>query len=329
MKTSTAQTHGAQSFLYICLYILSTPSKDLGLNQNQFYDMMKSRKGDKMKKSMSFLLAICLTLVSFTALAKDVTVELDGKQLVFDQNPIIENDRTLVPVRKIFEELGATVTWFAPMETVSATKDNTTIRLQINSNFMYVNNVPRYLDVAPKIVGDRTLVPLRAISEAFGSQVEWMPDTKTVVITTQAAEESTPSVDTSSPEAQDFEKQVLALVNTERQNAGLSALSWNDDAAKVARAHSKDMSDRGFFDHTNPDGLSPFDRMKNAGISYRRAAENIAAGQSTPEAVMNGWMNSEGHRSNILNPDLKEIGVGYYKGETGYRHYWTQVFITK
>lgn len=270
------------------------------------------------------MLAVCLFVFGTTVLAGNITVELDGRQLLFDQNPIIENDRTLVPVRKIFEELGADVQWNEQNAVVTATRDNTQIRLQINSNWMLQDGELVYLDAAPKIVNDRTLVPLRAISESFGAQVEWDAGSRTVFITTQQVSE--PGNGT---EESDFEKQVLTLVNQERQNAGLEPLAWNSSLADVARAHSKDMGVRNFMSHTNPDGLSPFDRLKNAGISYSRAAENIAAGQTTPESVMQSWMNSEGHRNNILNPDLKEIGVGYYKTDSGYRHYWPQVFITQ
>ena len=125
-----------------------------------------------------------------------------------------------------------------------------------------------------------------------------------------------------------IEWEVFELVNAERAKYGLSALSWADDLSRVARGHSRDMIDRGFFDHTNPDGRSPFDRLRLAGISYRTAAENIAYGQRTPEAVMNAWMNSPGHRANILNANVKEIGVGAAVSSGG-TIYWTQIFVAR
>lgn len=125
-----------------------------------------------------------------------------------------------------------------------------------------------------------------------------------------------------------MEQEVLALVNSERAKNGLSALSWADDVAAVARAHSSDMINRGFFSHTNPDGESPFDRLKNNGISYRTAAENIAYGQKTPADVMSAWMNSSGHRANILNKNVTELGVGAVKNNNG-TIYWTQVFVAR
>ncbi len=88
-----------------------------------------------------------------------------------------------------------------------------------------------------------------------------------------------------------------------------------------------------FFDHTGSDGSSPGDRIHEAGYQYSRAAENVAAGYTTPEAVVDGWMQSSGHRDNILNCALQDIGVGYYylendTGNVNYKHYWTQVFAT-
>lgn len=118
------------------------------------------------------------------------------------------------------------------------------------------------------------------------------------------------------------ERRVFELTNQEREANGLSALTWNDDLANVARAHSKDMADNNFFDHTNLKGKSPFDRMKEYGIRYRAAAENIAYGYTTPESVVEAWMDSQGHRENILNPNLTELGVGVYGT------YWTQNFCT-
>lgn len=125
-----------------------------------------------------------------------------------------------------------------------------------------------------------------------------------------------------------IEKEVFELVNEVRAQYGLSKLTWADDLANVARAHSRDMINRSFFDHTNPDGYSPFDRLRNNGISYRTAAENIAYGQRTPKAVMDAWMNSSGHRANILNANVKELGVGAATNSSG-TIYWTQVFVAR
>jgi uncharacterized YkwD family protein/spore coat assembly protein SafA len=129
-------------------------------------------------------------------------------------------------------------------------------------------------------------------------------------------------------EVKSAEEQVAALVNQERSKHGLQPLKLNWELSRVARYKSQDMIDKNYFSHTSPTYGSPFTMIKNFGISYRAAGENIAAGQKTPQEVMNAWMNSEGHRKNILSSQYTEIGVGYAKGGS-YGHYWTQMFITK
>ena len=122
-----------------------------------------------------------------------------------------------------------------------------------------------------------------------------------------------------------IEQAVLDLTNAERQKAGLSALKTDSNLMNSAREKSMDMSSNGYFSHTSPTHGSPFDQMKAHGVSYSSAAENIAMGQRTAEAVVKGWMESPGHRQNILTPDFTHIGIGY--DEDG--HYWTQQFIKK
>ena len=122
-----------------------------------------------------------------------------------------------------------------------------------------------------------------------------------------------------------FEQEVVELTNAERAKHGLSALQIDEALSKVAREKSRDMAANGYFSHQSPTYGSPFDMMKQYGVDYRTAGENIAKGQTTPEQVVNGWMNSEGHRANILNGNYTHIGVGYV--EQG--NHWTQQFIGK
>lgn len=129
-----------------------------------------------------------------------------------------------------------------------------------------------------------------------------------------------PSVDST---ALSYENEVVRLVNEIREERGLSALKQDWELSRVARFKSQDMKDNNYFSHTSPVYGSPFNMMKNFGISYKSAAENIARGQKTPGAVVNAWMNSSGHRANILNSSYNKIGVGYV--ENG--NYWTQMFI--
>jgi uncharacterized protein YkwD len=119
------------------------------------------------------------------------------------------------------------------------------------------------------------------------------------------------------------EAAVLALVNQARAAAGCGAVTADPALAAVARAHSADMRDRGYFSHTSPEGLSPFDRAEQSGIDYSRA-ENIAFGQADAAAVMEAWLESPGHRANILDCELTKLGVGVAEGTGG--PWWTQLF---
>ena len=106
----------------------------------------------------------------------------------------------------------------------------------------------------------------------------------------------------------------------------VAPVAFNSLLAQAARAHSNDMCARQYFDHNDPSGKTPFDRIKAAGYKYSAAGENIAAGQVSPEAVMDGWMSSEGHCKNIMNSEYRELGVGYGACTDKYIHYWTQNF---
>ncbi|MCY0991464.1 CAP domain-containing protein [Nannocystis sp. ILAH1] len=141
------------------------------------------------------------------------------------------------------------------------------------------------------------------------------------------------------PAWKQLEEDVLVLVNQRRAegaNCGAEGtfgpagpLTMDPALRCAARMHSKDMNDRAFFDHTNPDGEPPWDRMGKAGYgNYSNAGENIAGGSPDAAGTMDQWMNSAGHCANIMNPDFEHIGVGYYPGgEWG--HLWTQVFGAK
>jgi len=136
-----------------------------------------------LKKGIVFLLVLILLFALATSSVLAVPkVMLDDQQLSFDVVPTIENGRTLVPLRAIFEALGADVSWDGATQTVTATKDATQIKLQIGVKTAYKNGSPVTLDVPSKIISDRTLVPLRFVSEALGANVRWDGDTQTIVI---------------------------------------------------------------------------------------------------------------------------------------------------
>lgn len=406
-----------------------------------------------------------------------IKVQVNGKYIAFDVNPIIESGRTIVPVRGIFEAIDASVKWFGESRTVVVIKDNMIVLLQIDSKMAYVNQSTVELDVPARIINSRTFVPLRFIAESIGAKVDWDKDTRTVFISTKDQTPTSGGTPTSSPaptssstptpllnfdgkigtlmgasvqsavsifgepdridlskygfdwyiyngdlskyiqigiendkivgiytNSSDFklsdsievgtvksvvgeelgsplsyiqkgntryrmdnsgeqeifdidksfyatifydihndnkvtsfllidheieqsfegyygeqseelrisyEKEIFDLANTVRVRYGKVPLEWNDEVAEVARAHSEDMILNDFFDHDNLEGESPFDRMEKAGIEFRSASENIAQGQMDGIYAHEAWMNSAGHRSNILG-DFTRLGVGVY-----------------
>ena len=150
---------------------------------------------------------------------------------------------------------------------------------------------------------------------------------------TPAPDEGTPAPDegTSAPDKEQttggvisaYEAEVIRLVNEIRRQNGLGELTASAELSHVARLKSQDMHDKGYFDHTSPTYGSAFDMLRSFGISYRTAGENIAYGYSTPQAVVDAWMNSSGHRANILNASYTQIGVG--RVQDG--NYCTQIFV--
>lgn len=120
-----------------------------------------------------------------------------------------------------------------------------------------------------------------------------------------------------------YESEVIRLVNEIRVKNGLKALTADWQLSRVARYKSQDMANKHYFSHTSPTYGSPFQMMNSFGLAYRTAGENIACGQKTPQAVVDAWMNSSGHRANILNASYTKIGVGYVANG----NYWTQMFI--
>ena len=156
-------------------------------------------------------------------------------------------------------------------------------------------------------------------------QVPNQPETETPSTPeTEQPETSTPE-NGSSEENEDssFAKQVLNLVNKEREKAGLKALVLNENAQTAANVRAKEIVTS--FSHTRPNGTSFSTALKESGASYRGAGENIAWGQQTPEKVMEAWMNSAGHRANILNEKFTSIGIGHYVNNN--TNYWTQLFM--
>ena len=143
-------------------------------------------------------------------------------------------------------------------------------------------------------------------------------------------ETTPPSEDANTPESKPeadkeltFAEQVVELVNQERTKAGLNAVTLDQNIASAALVRAKEIETS--FSHTRPNGSKFSTALTEQGVTFKGAGENIAWGQKSPEAVMQAWMNSEGHRANILNKNFTKIGVGYYQNAAG-RNFWTQLF---
>jgi len=156
-------------------------------------------------------------------------------------------------------------------------------------------------------------------------QQEQQETTKPNVENKEPTVENKPGKQETTDALNNFEQQVVDLTNQERTKAGLAPLKADYELNRVAREKSRDMSINNYFSHNSPVYGSPFDMMRSYGINYRAAGENIAKGQRSPQEVVQAWMNSPGHRANILNGSFTHIGVGYV--EKG--NHWTQMFIGK
>ncbi|MDW7670264.1 MAG: stalk domain-containing protein [Bacillota bacterium] len=260
---------------------------------------------------------------------------------VLEQPPVISNGRTLVPLRFFSEALGARVLWNDAEKSILFQNSDKRVRLYVNQKTAYVNDRSIQMDVPPTIVNGRTLVPVRFISEVLGFKVKWDEKTQAVIITgitsggmDLAAVESdreaftpvTRGVSRTTASPIDFELEVIRLVNIEREKAKLPPVSKCDHLMEVADAKSQDMVDKRYFAHTSPTYGDLSDMLGTFQIDYGTSGENIAAGQMTPEEVMEGWMNSPGHRNNILHPDFNLMGVGTVEGGLYGGYTWTQLF---
>lgn len=433
-----------------------------------------------MKKLTTLLGSFMILMLFFQhhvlADSSNLSIYIDGKQQVFDPPPVIQHGTTLVPVRGVLETMGATVGWNAETKTVSISKDLTTIHFKIGSQIVEVNKAIKRISVPAQIIQDRTFVPLRFISENFGSKVQWDGNSKTIFINTiethdresqitnefhidgitlgdsiekvksilgepkrqtlneyeitwntyhtnydqfvmigfknnivssfytnqnvfhfldneaitigsskaNIINEFGTSVDSitkgntiyqlqtdnkliylnqgayitffldkyndnkltaiqiiaedieqqkegfygigSETLARAFEFQFYDITNALRKRENLPVLKWSALAQKASLLHSQDMATNQYFSHTNLSGESPFVRMEDVGIKFSTAAENLAMGQTSAIFAHEGLMNSIGHRENIINPNLKELGVGvaFHKNTP----YYTQKFYT-
>lgn len=227
-----------------------------------------------------------------------------------------------------------TITYCSPYQTRSTNgyclTGNCTSNLYSNIIIRYTTACsPNYQVTTASKPQTNVTVPTTTNNNTTTNTNTTVPKTNTSTSTNTNANTYVPNTTqntntTVSNSANSVELEVVRLVNEERTKAGLKPLTYSAELSKVARTKSQDMADKNYFSHTSPTYGDPFAMMKSFGISYRTAGENIAKGYSSAASVMNGWMNSEGHRANILNGSFGKIGVGYVvkNGTT----YWTQMF---
>lgn len=189
---------------------------------------------------------------------------------------------------------------------------------------------PNYTATTQKsnATGKVTFYSLQSSGEVFGQWNGWnfelfqnwgSADNSSNVNQSQSG--TTDTTDNTAAGKAQFASEVVKLVNQERTKVGLKSLNGDSALNNMALVKAKDMNDNAYFSHTSPTYGSPFEMMKSFGISYGYAGENIAKGQKTPADVVTAWMNSEGHRANILSANYTLIGVGYYNG------HWVQEFV--
>jgi uncharacterized protein YkwD len=225
----------------------------------------------------------------------------------------------------VFEQLGFDVGWNQEIRQATLTGAEYVVIITVGSDTFTTNGVPHPLDVPAQIVNDRTMLPIGHVLRSVGFGVDWEGATRTVLITTPQT--VAPPASTTENEPHEFELRVLELTNAERAKYGLAPLLWSEALAEAARLHNLDMVTNDFISHTGSDGSSARDRMSAVLPRWRSLAENLAAGPSTPESVVNEWMNSPEHRENMLNGNFTHLGVAYsYSEGTRFHHYWTQNF---
>ena len=241
----------------------------------------------------------------------DIRVVLDGLQIRFDVPPQVISGRTMVPMRAVFEELGARVEWNPSTQTIIATTDSgDTLRLVIGSNTIYKNNIADVIDVPAQVINGRTMVPMRFIAQAMGLDVRWIESTRTVEIETP--------IDVTA-----FEQRVFELINLERENRGYHTLIWDDDLANVARNHSVDMAVNNLSSTIGSDGSTTYDRLERAGVTMRSGGQIMVFNQRTPEAAAEQLIRNNLH--SVLHENNTHIGVGFHRKPDSQHRFYTNI----
>ena len=265
------------------------------------------------KSILALALAVLLLFggAGGAALAAAITIQLDGQNLSLPVPPIVDSGYTLVPLRVIAENMGATVDYNGATKGIAIQKEQNIIKLQVGSKNATINGVSTTLQMPARVVNGNTLVPLRFVSESLGAQVDWIESRQLVVITSATVTD----IPVYSPAAKAVEQAIMTYINKQRTAIGLNELIEIAPLTQFARAHSQDMAENNYFDHTSPAKGTVTRRAQSAGIPA--PAENIAMGYTDAQSVFEGWLSSTGHRQNMLDAQLNFIGVGIYYNPDG------------
>ena len=217
------------------------------------------------------------------------------------------------------------------LETTNETTTETTVETTTETTLDTTSETTQ--TVTENKVAETTAPQTKAQPPQTTKPVATQQKVKPPVVATQQPVTTVPSVVTTQPQTttqqpgnsnSNYKQAVLDLVNAERAKAGLNSLTMLDTANAAAQVRATEII--GNFSHTRPDGTSCFTALDQQGVNYRTCGENIASGQRTPGQVMESWMNSAGHKANILNPQFTQIGIGYVEGG-GYGTNWVQLFV--
>jgi len=301
--------------------------------------------------TLTLALTICIGTCFFVpmtvlALNADIQVLYNENPISFDSAPQIIDGRTMVPMRGIFEALNAEIAWDPYTQTVSALADGDIITLTVGSPFININNIQETMDISPLILDGHTMVPVRYVAKATGHLVEWNHDLRIVIIFSDGFEaerneqistheenylEPIPKHPISATEldawirkykrdggANDFELEVMRLVNIERASVSMNPLKPNETLMMAARFKAQNMYYLNYFSHTNPIYGNFYVIPKEIfAFTSEHLGENLGIGQTSPAQIVRDWMNAPGHRDNILNDNYTDIGIGFYNNRWG------------
>ena len=274
------------------------------------------------------------------------------------------SDSMMIPLRFVSTGLGideSNIEYNPNTKEITITYNGTTAKFIVGTNKLILNGeefsmlIENTHPVYTEIKNGSTFIPLRSLELAFGVKIDWEASTKTAILSNKEEnnktnnevvqqpikEENTPikieEINNSSNKTEEtlteeqiraMEEEVVRLVNEERVKYGLQPLEIDETLMKLSREKSQDMINNNYFSHISPVLGAPADIIRANNIAFSWFGENIASGQTTPKEIVDSWLNSKGHRENILKEDAKYIGVGFAENiNSDYSCYWTQQFI--